>query len=456
MKKLFFLLLITSCIYGQTLTVWHTEGDPKTLEALDKIAKKFNNEFEGKNVRFQQVGWEDLYRKLNLAIEGGESPDITQIQPFMAYYLYKKGLLLQIDDLIEKLDSEDIFEIVKILQNYDGHYYGLATALGLSYYAYRKDLIPDSLNLPTTWSSYLNLLDSISISDSEKSPLLLPANDLHMTLLFTELLASNGGAYFDSNGTLDIANQKVVETLKFWKRLHDKISDKFKNTSYKENFSYFARGNSATLPNFFGRGILQIERDASINDRTPEVFSFFPHITGPSGKVAYSTLDAEPWCILKSSQNATLAKEFLLFFYREDNYMTFCESVPIHLTPIFKSLANSTKYNSIPLVNKWKNFYNYSLNKIKKQEIRPIFMADISDRFQTSLFKLEGSHIISNMIRNVIYKNIPPDKAVEIAVEDAKQLEQTSKDESSQIYLIILILIILIVILFSIGKKWKK
>jgi len=442
---------------AQTLTVWHTENDPLTLAALDSIGKRFSQENSGVEVRFLSIGWDDLYRKLTLAIEGKEVPDLTQLEPFMSAYFYRNNLLLPLDDIVNQLNPDDIFAAVRDLQMFDGKRYGIATALGISYYAFRRDYLTDTAGFvpPDSWDDFKKFIQQPLKPGVSAAPLLLPANDLHITLLFTEFLAANGGSLFNESGEPDFMNPKVLQTLQFWKDLYDKVPPELRNSPYKENFSHFARGDAFVLPCFFGRGTLQIERTAPEQYRSPSSFAIFPHIIGPSGTQAYATLDAEPWVILKGSKQVDLAKRFLKFFYRKDNYLIFCQSVPIHLTPIFQSLAKGEEYRNTPLVRKWNNFYSYELEMLDKGAILPIFMSRATDRFLPALFKLEGTRVVSTMVRDVTEKGLPPEQAARDAMTKATELEP-EPSSTSLTFIIIFLVVIVVVVVLSFWFRKKK
>lgn len=57
--------------------------------------------------------------------------------------------------------------------------------------------------------------------------------------------------------------------------------------------------------------------------------------------------------LFKGSANPELAKEFLAFYYKDENYVEYIKSVPIHFFPITKSLRNSPAYLDIPMVKRW-------------------------------------------------------------------------------------------------------
>jgi multiple sugar transport system substrate-binding protein len=114
------LAIAASSLLAQDLSVWHTENDRATIAALDTIARRFEAENPGVKVQMLSVGWDDLYRKLTLAIQSRDVPVVTQIEPFMAAYLYNSGQLQPLDDIVETLNKPDIFPAVLDLQMFDG------------------------------------------------------------------------------------------------------------------------------------------------------------------------------------------------------------------------------------------------------------------------------------------------------------------------------------------------
>lgn len=460
-----FILIFFTCIllgfsesYSQKLTVWHTENDPMTLAAFDTIARSFEKINEGVEVNIVAVGWQDLYRRLALAVESGESPDITQIQPFMAAHLVGNGFLSPIDNLVKELDKNEIFESVKKLQYFDEHYYGIATALGISYYAYRYDKLPQlKEEYPRTWSELVDFAKN-NKSDSI-SPILLPSNDLHVTLLFTELLASNSGSLFDKNNMPNFSNKKVIETLAFWKELYQTIPNDYRHNGYSDNFTSFARGQSILMPNFFGRGLMSIERVGNKNETNPEHYKLFPHIVNTESNTGYATLDAEAWTIPTNAKNKELAEKFLEFFYSDEMYLVYCNSVPIHLTPIFEDLAEN-EYKEGAFVKKWEDFYNYQIGMLQQNRVLPIFMSSPEHKNIKALFQLEGTGVIANMVRNVTENNMTPENAAAIAMEKAEELMPQNTEFSNNVtpkdLIIYLLLFIVVIALITFAIKRFK
>lgn len=411
----------------QTLVVWHTENDPATLGALTEIGRRFSAEHAGVSVEFSFIGWNDIERRILTAVESGATPDLMQVEPHQVAYLIAGRHLQPLDDVLSPDERADIYSSVRDLQRYDDHTYGLPTALGISYFAIRRDLVPPAVRTESvdTWDDALRLFEACRSAHPDLAPLLLPANDLHLTILFSELLASNGGTLFDATGNPALNTPRVIETLAYLARLYSLVPPTYRNASYPENFAHFAQGRAVTLPGFFGRGTLSIMRQAPVGMRSPQTFGLIPHPRGPSAvrdrTPAVATVDSEPWVLPARARSPQLARDFLRFFYRPEIYMLFAASVPIHLTPVRRSLATSSEYEGLPHVRLWRPFHDDLLRQLASGTVLPIFMSRAEDRFRPALFRLEGSHIVPEMVREV-YQGGTPDLAVRRAQERAQLL----------------------------------
>ena len=101
------------------LRVWHTENNPKTIEVLEKMAQNFTKIHPEVQVKFEAINWDNLGTKLTQAIHSKTLPDISHIQPFMGASFYKKGYLTPLNDVIESIGRDEIFEYVRDVLYFD-------------------------------------------------------------------------------------------------------------------------------------------------------------------------------------------------------------------------------------------------------------------------------------------------------------------------------------------------
>lgn len=395
---------------------------------MGQTIAEFETAHPGVKVKQEGIAWGALSQKLTAALATGDVPDIIHLQPFMAASLHQKKLLVPIDDVVQSIGPSDIYPAVRDLQLFDGHYYGIAYAVGTTYFAYRKDWAQEkNLAVPATWNDYLAFVRALTEDTNhdgqvDRYGVILPGGAPFFMDQFTvELIASNGGRLFDPQGRPTFTEQPVIETLRFWKELVKYAPPDWTSEDYAAQFRSFAAGRGATVPVTYARAARQIEKDApQIAD--PEHFAVMLQPVGPSGKESYATIDCEPWAILAASKNVDAAKEFLKAYYRRASYLRFTSQVPIHLTPITKSLAESPDYLTLPAVKKWKPWQDKSFEVMSNGRTRPIFLAEDDDRNLPFLLELQGSRVLTDMVLAVTVEGRTPERAAADAQKKAEDL----------------------------------
>lgn len=407
-----------------TLRIWQTEVDPKAVAVLKDIGTEFERTHPGVHVEIESVAWGALSSKLTTAIGAGSPPDIAHLEPFMTSSMQSKNLLVPLDDVITSLNPEDIYPAVRDLQLFDGHRYGIAYGIGITYFGYRKDVADrKGLKLPQTWSQYEEFIKSMGSDGSSNANVLLPGGDpFFVDQLAVELLASNGGHLFDANNRPQFTQHQFIEMLRFYRTLAQAAPQDWLNTKYIDQFRYFATGRGLNVPVTYARAAKQIDADATPGTNDPDHFGVMPQPVGPSGTTSYATLDGEPWVIFQASKNIDLSKEFLKLFYRRDLYLRFCLTVPMHLTPIFRSLAESSDYLNDPFIKKWQPWQDREHQFLADNRVRPIFISEDADRLRPFLLELQGSRIISDMVYAVAKDGQDPQAAAQAGQTKAEEL----------------------------------
>lgn len=448
-------ILITSCTGNENrgkvvLRVWQTETDKDAEAVLNNTIKEFKNEIlakEGQEVEvvLETISWNSLSSKLSVALQTGNEPDVCHLEPFMAYSLIKRGLIIPIDDVIseiEKNSKDTIYSIIRSLQYYEdkgrGATYGIAYALGVTGYAYRKDWANQAgiKKEPKTWNEFINFAKIIIDSRHNKEKILLPGGDpFFIDQLFAELLANNNGKLFDPFTFQPLLTSKeVIEVLQLFKDLKPYIYENWLTLRYLEQFNLLGKGEAAIVPVTYVRAVKSIQKqventgDKSIK-ANPDFFTLMQQPSGPSNyeRKSYATVDCEPYVIfsraakIKTGEktNEYYAKKFLEKFYTKENYLKFVQTVPIHLTPIFKGMATGKEYLSNSIITNWGQWQKYTTDHLNENMVRPIIMPDLSPEGRKIPFLLEfqAKNILTEAVIDVIKNNLEPAKAAKNAQE---------------------------------------
>jgi ABC-type glycerol-3-phosphate transport system substrate-binding protein len=418
----------------KVIQVWHTEPNPATKAVMDEIIAEFTAMHPDVRIEHEAVGWGDLDLKMQAALAAGAPPTLTQGQTYVERSLAAKGMLAPLNEVYESIGEDDIFDVIRFIHTYpDGNHYGLSHAVGTDTIIYRKDhyrdagLDPD--RVPATWEEWLADLKALTRdTDGDgridryglglAGPSFFINEDLYMWV------GSNGGRLFAENGRPTFTEPEVIETLAFWKELQDCcLPPDWLSQSYLDTFANLATGQVSSILGW-GRGTGYFEQYAPDVVEAGDIGVYDSKPAGPSGEVGkYVTqFDNESWIVFKDSPTADLAIEFLKFFYERDNYLKYVESVPTHLLPVRKSIAEDPEYLDNPAFEKWDYWVQAQLKIIAEDDPRPLLMSNWEDLKLPFLAEIAGSGILADMVTDVVQGIREPEAAAQRAQERAEEL----------------------------------
>jgi multiple sugar transport system substrate-binding protein len=406
------------------LNVWHTEVEPQTVKVIqDTSIAEFEKKFPGFKIRQQALGWGDLNTKLLASLAAGSPPDLTHLNPFMTASLYTKGLLRPMDELIRALGENDIHEATLKLQYFDGKYYGVTHAMGATYFAERRDLREKKgIKPPETWADMLKLAEALT--GDGRFALQMPGEKLYIGFVHpAEWLAQNGGSWVDPKTWRPQLNGKaMLDALEYAQKLNRFQAQGWSGQKYLDTLAALANGKIAMAHLSGARTIGYIEKYAPEGTRDPEHFMPLLRPHGPSGKVGVSALDGENWAVFTQSKYPTEAFEFLRLFYKKENYLQYCHSVPIHLSPIFKSMLNDPAYLANERIKKWKPWHDVMMSGLQSGRFLPIGFSRPDDNVLPFLAELDGSGIVADMVVEVMVSGKSPKAEADRAQKRAEEL----------------------------------
>src|SRR5262245_21987193 len=410
--------------HARELTVWHTEVEPQTVKVIqDTSIAEFERQFPGFKVKQQALGWGDLNTKLLASLAAGSPPDLTHLNPFMTASLYTKGLLRPMDELIRTLGECDIHEATLKLQYFDGKYYGVTHAMGATYNAERRDLREKKgIKPPETYADMLKLAEALT--EGGRFGIQMPGEKLYMGFVHpAEWFASNGGTWVDPKTWRPQLNSKaMVESLEYAQKLNKFMPAGWSGQKYLDTLAALANGKLAMTHLSGARTIGYIEKYAPENMRDPEHFMARLRPHGPSGERGMSALDGENWAVFTQSKYPNEAFEFLRLFYKKDYYLAYCHSVPIHLTPIFKSMLNDPAYLANERIKKWKPWHDVMVTGLRDKRFLPIGFSRPEDNLLPFLAELDGSGIVADMVVEVMVGGKNPKAEADRAQRRAEEL----------------------------------
>ena len=419
----------TSLAERKVVNVWHTETNPLSRKAVANIVDRFEKLHPDIKVEAEALAWGDLEGKIMAALAAGSPPELSHGQPITCAALQAKGLLLPLDDVVKHIGEDNIWDQIKRVGKYGDHYFGLVHAAGTSLLIYRKDLAKQKgLENPKTWKDLLHNAKELTLDTNKDGKtdiygLTIPGDNLFINILLGELTKANGGILFDDKNRPQFTSKCMIEILEFMKELTNYLPPGWEGHGYRETFANMYGAKAAMMYQGYGRGASLIEQYAPKHMTNTDYFDVWIKPHGPSGPKPAAQVDEEPWMLFKGCKHPKEAIEFLKFFYQDDNYLEYIQTVPIHFFPVTKSLRRSKAYQETAMIKKWKGWLDVQEYYLDNDLVKPTLVIDWKDMTtKPYLMEILGSGILKDMVMEVTKENVPPRKAADKAQKRAEEL----------------------------------
>jgi ABC-type glycerol-3-phosphate transport system substrate-binding protein len=413
----------------QVVRVWHTETNPNSQTAMANIIQRFEASHPGIEVQAEALAWGDLEGKIMASLAAGAPPELSHGQPITCSALQQQDLLLPLDDVVNAIGEANIWDQIKKVCRGGGSYFGLVHAAGTSLLVYRKDWAKEKgLKPPKTWDDLLANAKALTMDrdgdgKTDVYGLTIPGANLFINIMMGELIKANGGVLFGADNRPQFKSKNMVEVLEFWRELTKYLPLGWEGDGYLETFANMYGQKSAMMFQGYGRGASLIEKYAPKEMQSTEFFDVWVKPQGPSGTKPAAQVDQEPWMLFKGSKNPEAAKEFLKFFYQDENYLEYIQSVPIHFFPITKSLRRSAAYQATPMIQRWGGWLAAQEYYLDNDLVKPTMVVEWDDlNTKPYLMQILGSGILRDMVLEVAVENVPIEAATSKAQAKAEAL----------------------------------
>ena len=421
--------VLSAAAKEKVVRIWHTETEPEAQKVMGAIARRFEAQHPGVKLEIEGLGWTDLEGRIAAALTAGSPPELSHGQPITCTALQAKGLLLPLDDVVEAVGEANINRQVRRVCHVDGHQFGLVHAFAASLLLYRRDMAEEiGLKQPESWAQLVKAVAALTQDTDGDGKIdvygiTLPGDNLFVNIILGELIKANGGALFDKDNRPLMTDPKMIETLAHIRALVKYAHPGWEGGNYLQSYQNFYTGRAAIMLFGLGRGAGMIERFLPAEIANDHTFGTWMKPHGPSGSAPAVQVDGEPWMLFKQSAHPAEAKEFLKFFYQDENYLEYVSASPIHLLPITNSLRNSEKYQSIEMLKRWKSWIDMQQGYLDKDQVKPALVMDWSDLTEkTYLLDVLNSGILRDMVMDVAIERIQPADAAERAQKRLESL----------------------------------
>ncbi|MGZ6315199.1 MAG: extracellular solute-binding protein [Candidatus Limnocylindrales bacterium] len=194
---------------GGTLTVWAMGNEGVLLKALGDSFMKAN---PGVTVTVVPVSWDQAVAKLQTAIAGHQTPDVSQMgTDMMGQFAATKAL----EPVPANIQPSAFFESAWNTNIVNGTVYGVPWYVDTRLLYYRADIATKAgiTSPPATWADLTAMAKAMQSKGGAKWGISLGTNNWQEYLPF---LWSNGGDVMDAQGKFQLNSPQAVEALTFY------------------------------------------------------------------------------------------------------------------------------------------------------------------------------------------------------------------------------------------------
>lgn len=302
------------------LVVITLAGEP-FVPAWQDQAAKFEEE-TGVKVTIDSVPWENLREvcTLELASHTG-AYDILYVHPSWFQEFAKNDYLLPVE---EYADQEELDKYIPNLLDdyrYNDTLYGLPDWVTTHVLAYRTDIFEENnLEVPENWEELLEVCEKLD-GNNEYDPISFPGKKGGaLASIFSSLLVSNGGWYYNDDGECNVNSQEGIETAEFLGSVAKYLPAGYQNFHWDENGKTAAAGKAAmTIIATQSSTWLEDEESSATYDK----WAYAP-LKSNRGTVG-GIIDDYCWSVAVDSKNKEAAGEFVKFIADTDAQKYFTE-----------------------------------------------------------------------------------------------------------------------------------
>jgi len=283
-------------------------GDP-FQSAWQDMFTKFEEE-TGVKIIMDPIPWENLREKSALELASGSGEyDVLYVHPFWFREFVDNDYLVPVKDVVPQEVVDGYVEGLLDLYTVDGVLYGLPDFITTQTLAYRKDLFDaEGIPEPKSWDDVLNAAEMLSDGDNVYG-ISFPAKKTGaLGSVYSALLVSNGGWYYDADGNPNINTQEAIEAADFIGELGKYTPPGVLNFHWDENATAAASGKVAmTLCMTVNSAWLEDpERSATVGK-----WAYAP-ITSNKGTPG-GIVDSYCWSVAKGTENEKAAAKLIEF-----------------------------------------------------------------------------------------------------------------------------------------------
>ena len=361
-----------------SLVIWVEKSFSEEVDKLiDERIQAFGAE-KGIEIKAEYISAIDYMTKLNAAVEAGNVPDVTLINPYKAVNYYPNLPFSDVTDLVEEIDAQrSMFSALKDGTKIEGVNYFVPFYAASSLLFLRKDLFDaKNIPLPTTWEELWEA--AIKVSDPENGIYGLGMGcgptDEDCENSFRMMMWGLGGSIMSKDGQIVAdSDPGLSEMIDQYVKLYEAEAIPPAAITWDPggNNKSYLMGESAMVIN-----VPTLYNALKNDEQYAELFENTVVLNLPRGK-ADNVVFGNPsgWAIMQDAKNKENAREFIKYVSEKEWYDMYLDAIAPVFAPVFEDLVGSETWGdgvnkqAIEYVQNATGYYGYPCETLEGRAI---------------------------------------------------------------------------------------
>jgi len=382
---------------------WTMQLQPQFTEYFNQVIGDFEADNPDVNVRWVDVPWAEMERKILTAVSAKTAPDVVNLNPSFASQLATRNAWLELEETIPDEIRQQYLPKIWQASTIDNQSFGIPWYLTTRVTIYNQDLLQQAgiSQPPTTYTELAEVAQQVKDKTGKYAFFVTFIPDDSSEVL--ESFVQMGVQLVDEEGKAAFNTPEGKAAFKYWVDLYQKglLPREVLTQGHRNAIELYQGGETALLAS--GAEFLK-----TIETNAPDiakVSATSPQITGETGKKNVAVMNL---VIPRDTNNPEDALNFALFVTNTENQLAFAQAANVLPSTIEAVEQYQAQLSSNPNASPVEQARAISANQLTEAEVLVPAMKDL------------------NKLQAAIYENLQAamlgEKEVEQAVADAAQM----------------------------------
>ncbi|MDY7013636.1 MAG: sugar ABC transporter substrate-binding protein [Cyanobacteriota bacterium] len=400
------LTVAVSCNSGSSgsgeLEFWTMQLQPQFTQYFNRLIGEFEAQNPGAEVRWVDVPWEAMDRKILSAVGAKTAPDVVNLNPNFASQLATRNAWLELNARVAPREKQEYLQNIWQASTIDQNSFGLPWYLTTTVTIYNRELLEEAgvSEPPKTYEELAQVAKEVKDKTGKYAffATFVPGDSAEVL----ESLVQMGVQLVDSEGKAAFDTSEGIRAFRYWTDLYDRglLPPEVLTQGHRQGIELYQAGETALLSS----GAQFLEAIATNAPDIAKVSAVAPQITGKTGKINVAAMNL---VIPRDTDKPEKAVEFALFVTNTQNQLAFARAA--NVLPSTRSAVEAL------------------IEELEKKEKK----TPIEEALKVSASQLSKAEVLVpamndlNVLQKAIYENLQAamlgEKTVEQAVSDAAQ-----------------------------------